>query len=246
MASIDLSGGGGQQGGYGGGGGAPQYQQAGAAQGAGGAFGASVASAAMQNPEVQRQVQAAAYDQASTGLAAARDGAKTAVIELGKYIQEGPAGISVLCFLGGLATTVIGILGILTVTDGLTNPFHYVLNIYLTVFGIIAVMLEADLAALQRLPILGKLGPLIEKYQMDIFRKANFLTELFGRGLFYIFVGTLAITQCFVCLLFLAGLWNLLMGVVCVLMSFGINPVENVQLQQQGRQGEQGMPLNAV
>jgi hypothetical protein len=248
MPGVDLSGGsGGGQGVNlsGGGGGYSSAPQQGAPGAAGGGFGSSVAAAALNNPTVQAQMQAAAYDQAQSGLAAARDGAKVAAVELGKYIQEGPAGISVLCFLGGLVTTLIGILGVLSVTDGLTSPFHYVLNIYLTGFGLVASLLEADVSVLQRFPVIGKARPLVEKYQMEIFTHAKFLTTLTGRGFFYVFVGTLAITQCFVCLLFLCGLWNLLMGVICILMSFGINPVDSSGIQP-GYMGDQqqGVPLN--
>lgn len=46
------------------------------------------------------------------------------------------------------------------------------------------------------------------------------------------FIGTLAVTQCFLCLTFVAGLWNLLMGVLCLLMSFGINPAVHLSQGQ--------------
>eukprot|EP00439_Symbiodinium_sp_Y106_P015658 s7012_g2.t1 len=137
--------------------------------------------------------------------------------ELGKYIEEGPAGISVLCFLGGLATTLIGILGLLNFGYGLTSPFAYVLNAYLVAFGIVTFLLEADVESMRKLKFIGRFSPWVEGCPMEVFNRANFLTELRGRGFFYLFIGTLAVTQCFVCLTFVAGLWNMLMGILCLL-----------------------------
>lgn len=211
--------------------------------GLGGGFGGAVAQAALSDPGVQDKLKQAAYQQAEQGFHVARHGAAQAMAELKKYVQEGPAGISVLCFLGGIATTVSGIFGILSVTDGLTNPFHYVLNIYLTVFGIVTFLLEADFESLKSFRVLGRLAPLVERYQMEVFNRANFLTELRGRGFFYLFVGALAITQCLVCLLFLVGVWNLLMGVLCLMMSFGINPADHMSVPlNQPHAGDSGHP----
>eukprot|EP00913_Durusdinium_trenchii_P009514 g8942.t1 len=145
-----------------------------------------------------------------------------ALQELGKYIQEGPAGISVLCFLGGMATTLIGLLGLLNFGNGFTSPFQsrsmFPRNAYLMVFGIVTFLLEADVESLRSMKVLGRLSPWVERYQLEVFNRANFLTELRGRGFFYVFIGTLAVTQCFICLTFVAGLWNLLMGILCLLM----------------------------
>ncbi|CAE7944948.1 unnamed protein product [Symbiodinium sp. KB8] len=169
------------------------------------------------------------------GLEAARVAGAMAAEELGKYIEEGPAGISVLCFLGGLATTIIGILGLLNFGYGLTSPFAYVLNAYLVAFGIVTFLLEADVESMRKLKFIGRFSPWVEGYQMEVFNRANFLTELRGRGFFYLFIGTLAVTQCFVCLTFVAGLWNMLMGILCLLMSFGINPASHLQGLVKGR-----------
>lgn len=235
---VDLSGGGYFAGGSsaaGGGGSAG----GGSAGGGLGGFGGAVAQAALNDPGVQDQMKEVAYQQAHQGFQVARHGAAQAIAELRRYVQEGPAGISVLCFLGGISTTIAGIIGIFCVTDGLTQPFHYVLNAYLTVFGIVTFLLEADFETLRKYKVLGHLAPFVERYQMEVFNRANFLTELRGRGLFYLFVGALAITQCLVCLLFLVGVWNLLMGVLCLMMSFGINPADhmNVPLNQPGEAG---------
>lgn len=203
-----------------------------------------MAEAVASDPAFQQRLKEAAYDQAQQGIQAARVGAAQAVSEFRKYVEEGPAGVSILCFIGGVATMLVGFLGLLSVPDGITKPLHYILNAYLFVFGVVTFLLEADVESMKRLKCIGRLAPLVERYQMEVFTRANFLTSLGGRGFFYVFVGTLAITQCLICLLFLAGLWNLLMGVICLLMSFGINPVDHMPLGQGGsaQHLEEGRP----
>jgi len=229
---VDLSGGSAPpaSAGFGGGGGA--------APGGGGGFsnalGEQVAAAALNDPHVQSQIKQTAMHHASQGFAVAKEGAATAYSELHSYIQEGPAGVSVLCFLGGLATTIVGFLGLLSVFSVVLSPFQYVLNVYLTGFGVISVLLEADVERIKDRRIIGRLAPWCQYYQQQVFEKAKFLTELRGRGLFYVFVGTLAVTQCFLCLLFVVGMWNLTMGVFCLAMSLGINPTEHLLPPQAG------------
>jgi hypothetical protein len=237
---VDLSGGGGGEthgaGGFGGGGGG------GAGGGSAGGFGASATNAIFNNPTMQ----AAAYEQAQTtaqqGMAAAKEGAIMGMNELGKYVKEGPAGVSILCFLGGLMTFAVGFLGCLNVFSIIGRPFSYVLHVYLTGFGLVAVLLEADTDAISKFKVIGKLAPLIAQKQELIFTRASFLTEQTGRGLFYFFIGSLAITQCLVCVLFLVGLWNVLMGAICILMSFGVNPVHHMQPQSNE---DQAQPLHS-
>lgn len=237
---IDLSGGstsapagfgsGPTSGGYTGGGGG------GGAGGYGGGFGNDIASAAMQHPMVQQQVKDEAYRQGREHASYAGAAAMQAGSSLREYVQGGPAGVSILCFMGGGVTCVVGLLGLLNL-GALFTPFHYVLNLYLTGFGFISILLEADPERLGELAVIGKLAPLVQSYQKEVFERAKFLTELRGRGLFYLFVGTLAGSQCLVCLTFLCGLWNVLMGVLCLMMSFGINPADHIphdRLSQMG------------
>jgi len=191
----------------------------------------------MNNPHVRD----AAYEQANQGFSVVRQGASQAVSELRKYVQEGPAGVSILCFLGGLATTIVGILGLLNISSSLTSPFQYVLNAYLTLFGVVTVLLEADMESFGRMKVLGKLKPFVEKYQMEVFNRAKVLTELRGRGFYYVFLGSLAVTQCMFCLDFVIGLWNVLMGALCLMMSFGINPANHMNPNQ-----DQSIPLHTA
>merc|ERR1712217_614016 len=111
-------------------------------------------------------------------------------------------------------------------------------NAYSTFFGLITFLLEGDMESFKNLPVLGRLGPLAEPYQQIVFKRAQFLTELRGRGLFYLFVGSIAITQCLFCLLFVVGLWNVLMGALCLLMSFGVNPAHHLMAGMERKEME--------
>eukprot|EP00425_Heterocapsa_triquetra_P016434 CAMPEP_0195156164 /NCGR_PEP_ID=MMETSP0448-20130528/184526_1 /TAXON_ID=66468 /ORGANISM="Heterocapsa triquestra, Strain CCMP 448" /LENGTH=227 /DNA_ID=CAMNT_0040194955 /DNA_START=82 /DNA_END=765 /DNA_ORIENTATION=+ len=175
----------------------------------------------------------AAYQNSAAGFEAARGGAAAlgaqAMHHFRNHVQEGPAGISILCFFGGLMTAVVGALGFMGSFVGFfADPFHFLLNAYLALFGAVTVLLEADIEQVRQLRILGHLAPVLEGYQMKVEKKLQFLTELWGRGFFYLFIGSLAVTQCFFCFRFLVGLWNVVMGALCIMMSFGMNPADHM------------------
>jgi len=75
-----------------------------------------------------------------------------------------------------------------------------------------------------QMPVIKNISPHVENYHVKVFEYAKFLTALRGRGAFYIFVGTLAITRCTFCLLFIVGCVNGFVGVMCLLMSYGVQP----------------------
>jgi hypothetical protein len=246
MASgnVNLSGGGtgfgtGGGTGFGTGGGAGEPKPSADASAGGGRN--SFTNAIYNNGAVQDAMYEHAQDAAHRGMSAAKEGAGVAISELGKYVREGPAGVSILCFLGGIVTFAVGFCGCLNVFSIIGRPFSYVLHLYLTGFGLVSILLEADIDAISKMKVIGKIAPLMGKYQEVIFNRASFLTEQIGRGLFYFFIGSLAITQCLVCVLFLVGLWNVLMGAICILMSCGVNPVHHLQPQSHDDQAQ--LPL---
>mmetsp|Transcript_56618 Transcript_56618/g.104805 ORF Transcript_56618/g.104805 Transcript_56618/m.104805 type:complete len:251 (-) Transcript_56618:74-826(-) len=199
-------------------------------------MGQQAAMAALQNPEVQQQLKEQAWSGAQQGWQQAQEVAAQVAHEFRGYVQEGPAGVSVLCFLGGVATMVVGFIGLINFGDIISSPFHYLLHAYLLVFGYVSVVLEADVERLHNLKVIGRLAPFVQHFQMEVFEHAKFLTLLRGRGFFYLFVGTLAATQCLWCLFFLCGLWNMGMGLICLLMSFGINPALHMPEYKGGAQ----------
>ncbi|CAD7937028.1 unnamed protein product [Amoebophrya sp. A25] len=141
-----------------------------------------------------------------------------------KYVQGGPAGIQMLCFLTGGFTVVVGIIGLIDVFGAIFSPFTFILNIYVLFFGLVTVVVEADEQRLADTPVLEYAAPKTVDAQKFFNSEAKFLTLLWGRGLFYIFIGLLMITQsCLVCLFFLAGAANITVGVLSLLTHFGVD-----------------------
>lgn len=151
------------------------------------------------------------------------------------YIQQGPQGVSVLCFVGGVATTILGAMGVCNFFGTVMDPFHYILNAYVFVFGLATALLEADT---DRIGILmtpfNKLAEPVTRAQAWLHEECRLLTRLRGRGFFYLYQGTLLVTQCVFCLLFVCGLYLVAMGTICVLMSFGFTPDIEGMIQEAG------------
>ncbi|CAD7957961.1 unnamed protein product [Amoebophrya sp. A120] len=123
------------------------------------------------------------------------------------YIQAGPGGLSVLCFFIGIATMVVGVMGVLEEVMDLSlficDPFDFTLHLYLCFFGFTAVLLESDAERIKDVPVVGPLSVHLHAYQKFVNEYAHFLTHIRGRGGFYIFIGTFCITECILCPLFL-------------------------------------------
>ena len=62
--------------------------------------------------------------------------------------------------------------------------------------------------------VCSRLAPRVERWQLVFFKRVNVLTELHGRGYFYLFIGTLAASECLICGFFIGGVLNLFMGMV--------------------------------
>jgi len=141
------------------------------------------------------------------------------------YVQQGPQGISLLCFVGGLATSALGFMNVCNIFGTIVDPFHYILNAYMFAFGLATAVVEADTDRIGMLMTpFDRLAEPVTRAQAWLHEECKLLTQLRGRGLFYLYQGTLMVTQCVFCLIFLGGLYNAAMGVLCVMMSFGYTP----------------------
>jgi len=93
------------------------------------------------------------------------------------------------------------------------------------VFGIATAVVEADTDRIgTMIAPFDRLAEPVTKAQAWLHEECRLLTRLRGRGFFYLYQGTLMVTQCILCLLFVAGVYNMIMGVLCVMMSFGYTP----------------------
>jgi len=144
---------------------------------------------------------------------------------INKLVQQGPGGVSVLSLIGGCATLAVGIDCLINIGE-INTPFGFLLDIYLIIFGLTSILLEADINVLKKTPVVKSSVHFLAKYQAMVHEYALFLTKLQGRGMFYIFVGMLTIPQCLpgMCFKFWIGAWNIFVGALCVAMSFGIKP----------------------
>eukprot|EP00435_Cladocopium_sp_Y103_P064151 s469_g25.t2 len=134
-----------------------------------------------------------------------------------EYIQRGPEGVGWLCFVGGAASVFLGLLGFLDIAGILMSPLQYLVNAYQTGFGLVVCVLEAP-------PEWLGSNARLEKAQRFIHEFAKFLTTFGGRGLFYLFQGSIDLSLDTYSLTFLVGCYMCCMGGVCIGMQYGLLP----------------------
>jgi len=185
----------------------------------------AVAQQALADPKLREALKHQALVVGGHAADAARYCGRQGLMAFQDYVQQGPQGVSVLCFVGGLATTILGAMSICNFFGTVMDPFHYILNAYVFVFGLTTTTLEADTDRIgMMIPPFDRLAEPVTRAQAWLHEECRLLTRLRGRGFFYLYQGTLLVTQCVFCALFLCGLYSALMGAVCILMSFGITP----------------------
>eukprot|EP00933_Yihiella_yeosuensis_P023033 TRINITY_DN18001_c0_g2_i1.p1 TRINITY_DN18001_c0_g2~~TRINITY_DN18001_c0_g2_i1.p1 ORF type:complete len:260 (-),score=56.36 TRINITY_DN18001_c0_g2_i1:506-1285(-) len=163
----------------------------------------------VNDPEVQKQAKhyagiAGAYLMSAGGGLVAQ-------------IQQGPKGVRFLSFLGGVGSVANSILALINPFGAILNPIKYVLAVYQMLFSVTTILFEAPPEYIQK--VSG-----IDRYQDMLMEKANFLSECLGRGLFYIFQGTLwlCFASSFADLIDLGcGAYMVLVGVLNLLVHFG-------------------------
>jgi len=179
----------------------------------------------MADPVMREAIRQQALHLGGHAVVAARHYGHKGLMAFQDYVQQGPEGISTLCFVGGAATSVLGFMNVCNLFGTLTDPFHYILNAYMFAFGLATAVIEADTDRIGMLVApFDRLAEPVTRAQAWLHEECRLLTQLRGRGLFYLYQGTLMVTQCILCLLFLAGLYNVVMGVLCIMTSFGFTP----------------------
>jgi len=199
----------------------------------------TMAQQAMQDPATREMMKRHAAELGGHAVMLGKHYGHQGVMAFGDYIQQGPKGASVLCFMGGTATSVVGVMYVFGFLKALDDPLHYIIYVYMFAFGIATTCLEADPDRIGMMPYPFDMiaGPLT-RGQAWLHREVKLLTELRGRGCFYLYQGTLMATQCVFCVMFLVGLFNALMGALCIAMSFGIQPDFEYLAASTGLSGE--------
>lgn len=134
-----------------------------------------------------------------------------------EYIQRGPEGVGWLCFLGGLVTVVFGVAGLIDIFSLLFGPIVYLVNLYQMVFGLMTCIIEAPIQWVEK-------NARLTQAQAFVHKHAKFLTTFGGRGLFYLFQGSLAMSLTGVSLSWLLALYMFCLGWLCIAMQYGFNP----------------------
>lgn len=133
------------------------------------------------------------------------------------YIQRGPDGIGKLCFIGGFLTFALGLFGLVDIFGAVLAPLEYLVNAYQMVFGLVTCVIEAPLDWVDK-------GGKLKRAQGFIHEFAKFLTTFGGRGLFYLFQGSLSLSQSWLSLSFFLALYMFLLGLICIALQYGWKP----------------------
>lgn len=117
----------------------------------------------------------------------ASETAKTKAYDAFLAVRRGDVSTQVLCFAGGVALFVHAVLNIINIFNSVADPFMYVFNFYMALFGFITAIYEWP-ATCNAMGMEERMK--IVHTATDIWFKV--FTSLIGRGLIYVAVGILA------------------------------------------------------
>jgi len=164
-----------------------------------------------QNPEVQAKAKYMA------GVAIQYTG------HAGEYfvhcIEQGPEGVQILSFIAGVASLVLAILQVINPLELLGATFTYVISLYQVIFSLMTMLFEAKTEWVSQYEFVSQL-------QDILMLNMRFLTLTLGRGLFYIFQGSIwwVLSTFYGIPQKLLGLFMCFLGALYILMHFGIMP----------------------
>lgn len=116
-----------------------------------------------------------------------------------------PTRLRGLCLFGGVLLIMDGIMGLFYIFD----PLFVLIQSYLIIGGLIMIVLESKL----------RFFFCTTHCKKNIEYWAKFLTRIWGRGMFYIFLGTLSIIQ-YTVLNIAVGVYVIILGIALMLLSY--------------------------
>lgn len=188
------------------------------------------------DPEVQRRAceyAGVARLYAGQAIGYAGQAAGQAGEQLEKLIEQGPAGVRILAFFGGIGSCVNAGFTLWNPLQIVFGPIAYLIAFYQAIFSITTALFEAEPGWIQQIPGLNA-------YQDAVIDQAKFLTEVAGRGIFYGFQGTLWLALASfkdlqnICL----GLYFIVLAVLHISMHFGVMPQHIVQKIREAQNGD--------
>eukprot|EP00931_Biecheleriopsis_adriatica_P081396 TRINITY_DN54725_c0_g1_i1.p1 TRINITY_DN54725_c0_g1~~TRINITY_DN54725_c0_g1_i1.p1 ORF type:complete len:289 (-),score=61.71 TRINITY_DN54725_c0_g1_i1:47-874(-) len=155
---------------------------------------------------------------ASRTAAATASAAVAAPGTILRLIEKGEPGVRRIACTCGLVSAAWSFIGVVNVFNILT-PIDYIVDMYLCIFGLTTAMFEASPRWVARCDLL-------KAYQDGLIDNAKFLCKCWGRGMFYIFQGSLWFGQCGIKtpLTLCLALMLCFVGVLNVMLFFGIAP----------------------
>lgn len=133
---------------------------------------------AAQSEVVGLLAKSAIENATNQGVAALREQAGSKIKEISQWVKRGDKTLNTLCILGGAALVAAGFLGLLN----FLNPLALVVNFYNCVFGLVIIILELQYHSLGRNCLSSP-----RKYVEE---NVKFLSTSGGRGMFYLYVGS--------------------------------------------------------
>jgi len=170
-----------------------------------------------------------------------KDAAGTVFTDIkGLSVEQGPGFLRLVAFLTAMASFVLITLVMLNPGELINLP-GYILKVYIAAFALTTMLFEA------KQEWISSLGPL-SNYQDLLIRHCEFLTLMGGRGLFYVFQGTLWLSFAdSLAEIFEIGIALSLIGVGVLHLAahYGVMPKEVVQKVAAKTQGLLGRDVYA-
>lgn len=156
---------------------------------------------------------------AEQGQEKAKELAGQGMEQVRSSIEQGPEGLRLVCFVGGAALFIYGLADVIQIFRGFGNLLHYIVTAYMTLCALLTCVMEADPKWVNSYPQLGTA-------QARLYEYAKVVTTLWGRGIFYLFLGSLALLlhDPIISPSVLFGVYFMGMGVLLIAWHFGVGP----------------------